>query len=133
MHPVLLVNEGSEVDKCDEETSVECTVQKKDEAVVVVDATVQLRAAMPEAAADRVDYDRQTLLDFDAHERRSSRVRRYQQRSITTTARARRGAFGFNVLVPKGTPEEDHRSDPSGRTFNVGSLVLHISIFHNRH
>jgi len=123
--------EEVEVDKRDQETSGECTVEEQDEAVVVVDATVQLRAAMPEAAADRVYDDRQTL--SDAHERRSSRFRRYQQRSITTTARARRGAFGFNVLVPKGTPEEDHRSDPSGRTFNVGSLVLHISIFHNRH
>lgn len=43
----------------------------------MVDATVQLRAAMPEASADCVYDDRQTLLDFDAHERRSSRVRRY--------------------------------------------------------
>ena len=96
----------------------------------MVDATVQLRAAMPEAAADRVYDDRQTL--SDAHERRSSRFRRYQQRSITTTARARRGGSVSKVGVPKGPPQEDQGSNPRITAFAVSPLILQMSILLDR-
>ena len=98
----------------------------------MVDATVQLRAVMPEAAADRVYDDRQTLLDFDAHERRSSRFRRYQQRSITTTAQARRGGSVSKVGVPKGPPQEDQGSNPRITAFAVSPLILQMSILLDR-